>query len=466
MAVTLNAVGPSATSASGTSVSSLTWSHTVGSGSNRVLYANVRVGFNAADSTRAKSSCTYNGVTMKSVGKVLCNNDVWGFVEVFRMINPPSGAHNVVATCTKSAAVLIGDSIDYFNADQTTPNGPIGTTAASAGTTATTDPIATKSTGIVHAVAGGGSGFSATTGTLEASKNVNTATGSGNAMTAIYAGGSPVTPHFTLTSDFWGIVAFHVNAVGDLVAVPVTVSTPLAAQNSFASNFAASGSPYAWPTISVPDGAVLGIVSVVDSSPVSAVVTADADSHTWSRLTATFNSSTNPFAYDYWYNNTGAAVDVAVQTTFTYSNNRTVGLIPRLVIGSDGTPVIRATATGGSQTPQLSAVPGLLGSLMEFDFVQQGQGSPPSSFVSGSTATNAVDYSSGGSGSDAMSVGSIRQSAVNAQTATSQAVGAGAPTSATYGALVEYKPPTVAATPTPRATLVVARTALIRASSW
>lgn len=108
MGVLLDAVGPSSTGTSATGTS-LSWSHTVGSSSGRVLFA-------AVSCTRSPDSvtlsATYNSVAMTSLGKTHVNNSSAGFVELFYLLGPVSGAHTVAITASTSST-LVGGSVSY-----------------------------------------------------------------------------------------------------------------------------------------------------------------------------------------------------------------------------------------------------------------------------------------------------------------------------------------------------------------
>ena len=93
--------------------SALTWSHTVGSASDRYLevYATVR---SSADKV---TGATYNGVAMTRTDYV--NNGAFGIYK-YGLVAPASGAHNVVIS-TWSANPIDGGAQSFSGIDQTTP---------------------------------------------------------------------------------------------------------------------------------------------------------------------------------------------------------------------------------------------------------------------------------------------------------------------------------------------------------
>jgi len=123
-------------------LSSMTWTHTVGGGTEKALY----VGVSSATTTLPVSALpsllsvdfvTYNGIQMTRVGSVqspgLTNLGLVSksYVDVYRLINPPSGTHNVVVTFTTLGAIppnlfvnqAVGGAVSYNGVDQITPNG-------------------------------------------------------------------------------------------------------------------------------------------------------------------------------------------------------------------------------------------------------------------------------------------------------------------------------------------------------
>jgi hypothetical protein len=113
-----------ATSTNGTA-SSFTFSHTVGTGQDRILI--VSVAFNS--STGSVSSVTYNSISMtKAISRqgaaAVLRTEIW------YLLNPSTGANNVIATLSASTRTIIG-SASYTGVSD------IGATAGNDGTGAT-----------------------------------------------------------------------------------------------------------------------------------------------------------------------------------------------------------------------------------------------------------------------------------------------------------------------------------------
>lgn len=87
---------------------SLTWSHTC-SGSDRLLRVGVRSTQSITDNV---TGVTYNGVALTLIGRV---NGGGGFeprtVSLWELVNPASGAHDVVVSGTSD--VIMGESASY-----------------------------------------------------------------------------------------------------------------------------------------------------------------------------------------------------------------------------------------------------------------------------------------------------------------------------------------------------------------
>lgn len=131
----------STSSGAGTSSSSLTFSHTVGTGDNRYLVVSVA-------SNKSVSSVTYAGTTMDSIGTHTYNTTT--IVSQFGLKAPASGANNIVVTLSASGN-LQGGGISFSNVDQTTPASGFAY-GEGAGTTATTTVVSTTSDIVVDVV--------------------------------------------------------------------------------------------------------------------------------------------------------------------------------------------------------------------------------------------------------------------------------------------------------------------------
>lgn len=126
------------------SATSLTISHTVGSGSDRVLYVFVD-GSNSTD-LMAAGTVTYGGTSLGSpLQSVLETGNGSNFLRVYRMTAPPSGTANVVITPSATAFLHVY-CVSLSGVDQTTPEGSIVTSPASGVNTTSASPVSTTVT--------------------------------------------------------------------------------------------------------------------------------------------------------------------------------------------------------------------------------------------------------------------------------------------------------------------------------
>src|SRR6266571_3410202 len=111
-------------SAVGGSATSLTWAHTVGTGSNTILVVAVRI----SSGTATVTGVTYNAVSMTQLtSKVQGSNTVYLFYILLG--STTSASHNIVASFS-ATVTSIGVATSYFNVAQ---SGTWGTAATSSG---------------------------------------------------------------------------------------------------------------------------------------------------------------------------------------------------------------------------------------------------------------------------------------------------------------------------------------------
>ncbi|NNE66084.1 MAG: carboxypeptidase regulatory-like domain-containing protein [Pyrinomonadaceae bacterium] len=109
----------------GAGVTSVTWAHTVGANPSRAIYVGVSTSSTtlpAFPSPRV-TGVTYDGLAMASVGTQL-SIDNRNSVEIYRLLNPPSGTSNVVVTLLAGTAnYVVGGAQSFSGVHQTTPEG-------------------------------------------------------------------------------------------------------------------------------------------------------------------------------------------------------------------------------------------------------------------------------------------------------------------------------------------------------
>jgi hypothetical protein len=188
---------------------SVTVSHTVGTGSNRLIVACVSV--NGADVT----GVTYNGVAL-----TLKARQTQGTIyrtEIWYLVAPATGTNNLVASIAPSNQNLIASGKSFFGVNQSNPLGTNETAGAESGTSVTdtvtstgmvTDCLTTNASASAHAVTGGGGQTEAiirqgTGGNIDHASSIEIASGSvtsGWGWTTSSRNGYVITPINAATS--------------------------------------------------------------------------------------------------------------------------------------------------------------------------------------------------------------------------------------------------------------------------
>jgi hypothetical protein len=180
---------------------------------------------NSHDDLTTTHTCTYNGVAMTSLGRIESNNNTvhTGWVELFGLVNPPTGASTVVATVSDGSLgsgqlTMASGSVSFNGVDQTTPFGTAVMTQGSK-SGALSPPRASVTTSalgniVVDALCFG-SNINNNLGTLQWQNNFAQTSGAGCGASSTYAGSAgTVTAGYTPTaSDWWGLVAVDVKQV-------------------------------------------------------------------------------------------------------------------------------------------------------------------------------------------------------------------------------------------------------------
>lgn len=123
---------------------SLTISHTVGSGSDRVLYV-LCEGQNSTD-LMLSGTVTYGGTSLGSgLQSIVELGGGSNFMRVYRMTAPPTGTANVVLTPSSSAFLHVY-CVSLTGVDQTTPEGTINSSPPSSINANSDTPISTTVT--------------------------------------------------------------------------------------------------------------------------------------------------------------------------------------------------------------------------------------------------------------------------------------------------------------------------------
>lgn len=230
MAVTFDAVGPSAAGQAATGASSITWSHTC-SGSSRLLIASAAFGVSGNPGYTATATC--NGVAMTSVARINSNNSSTdGWVQIWSTVNA-ADQNTLVLTLSAGQADISSGSVSLNGVNQTTP---LGTPVTGYGDTTTMPNIVVPATTVGNMLVdticdGNVNGIASSIRTSRWIRNINgnTAAGNGACSTADAVGGT-MSMGYNVVDDWWGMIGVEViaaDAGSDQVHVPINTYQPI-----------------------------------------------------------------------------------------------------------------------------------------------------------------------------------------------------------------------------------------------
>ena len=182
MAVAFDAVGPSSAGAGGTSISSLSWTHTNVAGN-----AALTVGCSYDNSTDAgvTATCKVDSVLITAAtGNVESDAQTAGFAKAWTALGLASGARTVLVTYSSAGADLEGGSVSYTGA------GGFAAAATASGTLSTSASVTvtgTAASSLVFGFAAAGDSINATSAPAT-SRFVNNLVGSAGNSTGNCAG--------------------------------------------------------------------------------------------------------------------------------------------------------------------------------------------------------------------------------------------------------------------------------------
>ena len=132
-------------------VTTVSWTHETGAGANRALFVGVSTSTTTLPvgvPTERVASVTYNGIALTRVGTAISLNSL-NTSEIFRLVNPPSGANTVQVTLASVPIIgnpfvnyVVGGAISLAGVSQGIPNGAF---FSSAGTNDSPTVIVTDS---------------------------------------------------------------------------------------------------------------------------------------------------------------------------------------------------------------------------------------------------------------------------------------------------------------------------------
>lgn len=204
MAVAYDTSGGGSGSSSSTTY---TYTHTLGAISNGAVLAGFAV--DAATDTMTLT-VTFGGTPMTSLGKVHCNNQTAGYVQVFGLATgAATGAQTVTVTASAAPADLNGGSLSFSGVNQVTP---FAAAVTNFGNGAAPSAVTAGSTsgGMVAGFAANGSPITSATSPATSRFIDNFAAvdaGGHSAAATSPSTGSNVTMAWTVTSDWWAAIA-------------------------------------------------------------------------------------------------------------------------------------------------------------------------------------------------------------------------------------------------------------------
>lgn len=213
------------------SAASFTWQHTVGNGPNRLLLVDVSIRSNLSQRVLGVQ---FAGQALTLAGYIANGSNVRA--ETWRLINPPTGANDVVVTLTAAASAVCGAS-SFSGVDQITPLGSKAT--GSGNSTTPSKAVSSVTNQVVHDTLAALNGVTAKAGKdqTELWNQAVGATVGGAASTK--AGASSVTMSWTLGSaQPWALLVFPIKPAPLLdpsylaTAYPLSVNAPAVWDNS------------------------------------------------------------------------------------------------------------------------------------------------------------------------------------------------------------------------------------------
>ena len=193
-------------------VGTLSWTHTVGAGSNRLLI----VGVVSDGTTSLPSSVTWNGTALTLIGTVqkatFGDSDKNAKLSVWYQLAPAFGTHTIAVTLASGSAMVAG-ATSFTGVDQTTPYAGFTTATGTSSTSSLTEPAGSGVFLDFIGVYGGGQSVTPVSQTLRWSQ----ATGSddNDSIGASSSKTTAGTTSWTLgSSSGWAAAGLWINAAG------------------------------------------------------------------------------------------------------------------------------------------------------------------------------------------------------------------------------------------------------------
>ncbi|HUO15963.1 MAG TPA: hypothetical protein VMX38_13335, partial [Verrucomicrobiae bacterium] len=338
--VAVDSTSTSKAELTGTGTKTLTFNHTTTTtGSNLVLLVGVSMNITNSTST-AVTGVTYDGKALTSAG---FHKDAGNTrrVEIWYLLNPPTGTNSVVVSINIPTAKTIGaaaGATTFTGADQTVPLGTFTSADGAAGANSQEDVPSVVNGMILDTLAIGGNQTATVPSPQVQQWNLNTG---GNANTDVTATGStrtgapsvPISETFGNTTN-WSLGAVSVNPSGADIGVSTSVSAVALGQNSTYNITVTNNGPSAANNVVLTDTYAttgLSVVSVTPSSGTScttgATISCTLPTSLASGATATVAVTVSTTAAGF-YPNTATVTDSGTPPDPNTGNNTYVALAP------------------------------------------------------------------------------------------------------------------------------------------
>jgi murein DD-endopeptidase MepM/ murein hydrolase activator NlpD len=222
------------TNKTGGAVSSISWSHTTGTQSNRLLVVSVAT-YNSGVAAASVNSITYNGTALSPVPNAQRSAPNKIREELWYLVAPASGANTIVVNLSGSGTGVTAESETFYEVDQ---NNPFGTAATNNGTSSAASVSVTNVTAnqlVIEGMASSGTTESVSGGQTQLWNVVaNGFTGAGSDKSGT---GTVAISWSSTTGDQWDDVAVPIN--GSLQDFPVVIN--LASDTDLKNNAQSSG---------------------------------------------------------------------------------------------------------------------------------------------------------------------------------------------------------------------------------
>ncbi|HEY6947340.1 MAG TPA: hypothetical protein VI297_00880, partial [Gemmatimonadales bacterium] len=321
----------------------LSWSHTVGTGSNPLLVVGVSV-----STGKTVTSVTYRGAALTYLGDA--NNSQAGMRAELWYLKAPAPGTGTVSVSVSGKTEVVGGAVSFFGTDQFAPFGSV-VSASSNSTTASVATASGASDLVISVLVIGGSAASRTPAAGQTELwDLYSSVISGGASAA--AGGGSVTMGWTASSaQPWALAAAAIKPAPAGVALAQTQATFWAKRGESRAvqiNYAANGgtAPFLKLTVSDPTYVPgIGNLAVGDSVLVTATVDPIAVTVSLEPHQTQFGT---PAQLQIWYGGAGGDLngDGVVDAGDTYIENQLLGMWYQADPTTSWTPITATQSLG------------------------------------------------------------------------------------------------------------------------